>query len=44
VVFYDYECDIGDGWEDPQVYNDPPEKREAALKMGVNIIIWALEN
>jgi hypothetical protein len=44
VVFYDYECDIGDGWEDPQVYNDPPEKREAALKMGVNIITWALEN
>jgi hypothetical protein len=44
VVFYDYECDIGDGWEDPQVYNDPPEKREAALKMGVNIITWVLEN
>jgi hypothetical protein len=44
VVFYDYESDIGDGWEDPQVYNDPPEKREAALKMGVNIITWVLEN
>ncbi|MGB8658483.1 MAG: DUF4159 domain-containing protein [Candidatus Zixiibacteriota bacterium] len=44
VVFFDYESDIGDGWEDPQVHNDPPEKREAALKMGVNIITWVLEN
>jgi hypothetical protein len=44
VVFFDWESDIGDGWEDPQVHNDPQEKREAALKMGVNIITWALEN
>ncbi|MDP3025251.1 MAG: DUF4159 domain-containing protein [candidate division Zixibacteria bacterium] len=44
VAFYVYESDIGDGWEDPQVHNDPPEKREAALKMGVNIITWVLEN
>jgi hypothetical protein len=44
VVFFAYESDIGDGWEDPQVHNDPPEKREAALKMGVNIITWALSN
>lgn len=42
VVFYTYESDIGDGWEDPQVHNDPPEKREAALRMGVNIITWAM--
>jgi hypothetical protein len=44
VVFFVYESDIGDGWEDPQVHNDPQEKREAALKMGVNIITWVLEN
>jgi hypothetical protein len=44
VVFFVYESDIGDGWEDPQVYDDPPEKREAALKMGTNIIIWSLLN
>jgi len=44
VVFYVYESDISDGWEDPQVHNDPPEKREQALKMGVNIITWVLEN
>jgi len=42
VVFYTYECDLGDGWEDPDVHNDPPEKREAALKMGVNIVVYSL--
>ena len=42
MVFYAYESDIGDGWEDPQVHNDPPEKREQALKMGVNILIYAI--
>jgi len=42
VVFYTYECDLGDGWEDPEVHNDPPEKREAALKMGVNIVVYTL--
>ncbi len=42
VVYYLYQSDIGDGWEDPQVHNDPPEKREAALKMGMNILAYAL--
>jgi len=42
VVYYTYESDLGDGWEDPQVHNDPPEVRLAALRMGVNIIIYAL--
>jgi len=42
AVFYVYESDIGDGWEDPEVHKDPPEKREAALKMGTNVIIYAL--
>ncbi len=41
VVFYDYECDLGDGWEDPQVHNDPEAKHIAALKMGANIIQFA---
>jgi hypothetical protein len=44
VVFYTYECDLGDGWEDPDVHNDPPEKREQAIKMGINIIIYSLMN
>lgn len=42
VLYYVYESDVGDGWEDPQVHHDPPEKREAALKMGMNILTYAL--
>ena len=42
VVFYTYESNLGDGWADPEVHNDPPEVREKALKMGVNILIYAL--
>ena len=38
VVFYDYECDLGDGWEDPEVHHDSQEKHLQALKMGANII------
>jgi len=38
VCFYDFECDLGDGWESPEVHNDSPEKREEALEMGANII------
>ncbi len=38
VCFYDYECDLGDGWEDPDVHKDSLEKRTKALQMGANII------
>lgn len=38
VCFYDFECDLGDGWEDPAVHNDSRENREKALQMGANII------
>jgi len=38
VLLYTYETDLGDGWEDPEVHKDPEEKRQAALKMGANII------
>ena len=41
VVFYSYQSDLGDGWEDPEVHHDTPEKREAALKMGVNLFAYA---
>ncbi len=44
VVFFDFECDLGDGWEDPTVHNDPEDKRLQALKMGANIVQYALEN
>lgn len=43
-VFFDYESDIGDGWEDQEVYNDPPEKHLAALRMGANLLVYALTN
>ena len=42
VVVYTYETDLGDGWEDPDVHEDPPEVREDALRMGVNIFLYAL--
>ncbi|MGN6646516.1 MAG: DUF4159 domain-containing protein [Cytophaga sp.] len=42
VVFYTYECDLGNGWEDKQVYNDPEEIRIKALQMGSNIVSYAL--
>lgn len=42
MVYYTYETNISDGWANPEVHNDPPEKREAALRMGTNIIIYAL--
>ena len=38
VCFFNYESDIGDGWEDPQVHKDPEEKRQQALQMGANIV------
>ena len=41
AVFYDYQCDLGDGWEDFEVHKDPPEKHEAALRMGVNLFAYA---
>jgi hypothetical protein len=41
VCFYDFECDLGDGWEDSEVHNDSEENRLKALKMGANIIQYA---
>lgn len=43
VAFYSYESDLGDGWEDAAVHNDPPEIRAAALQMGSNIVQFAFE-
>lgn len=42
VLYYTYQTDLGDGWEDADVHNVPAAKREAALQMGVNIIAYAL--
>ncbi len=41
VCFYDYECDLGDGWEDQEVHNDSDEARTKALQMGANIIAYS---
>lgn len=40
VCFYDYECDLGDGWESYEVHKDSPDAHEKALKMGANIISY----
>jgi len=42
VCFYDHECDLGDGWEDYQVHRDPEEVRLEALRMGANLIRYAM--
>jgi hypothetical protein len=41
VCFYSYECDLGNGWEDQAVYNDPESVRLAALRMGANLLQYA---
>ncbi len=40
VVFYSFESDLGNGWEDKRIHNDPEEKRQQALKMGANILAY----
>ncbi len=44
VLLFTFESDLGDGWEDVNVHNDPEEVRLKALKMGANIIKYAFEN
>ncbi len=40
VVYYDFECDLGDGWENPEIHNDSESARQKALKMGANLISY----
>lgn len=44
VLVYTYETDLGDGWEDPEVNNDPLEVRQKALKMGANLMSYIFSN
>ena len=44
AVLYTYEADLGDGWEDPHVHDNPETRRRAALEMGANIAVWALSH
>lgn len=41
-VLFTFDCDLGDGLEDEEVHHDPPERREAALRMATNIVHYAL--
>tara|TARA_B110000977_G_scaffold94058_1_gene124389 strand:- start:1131 stop:1775 length:645 start_codon:yes stop_codon:yes gene_type:complete len=44
MLLYTYESDLGDGWEDPEIHNDPESVRLKALRMGANIVKYAFEN
>jgi len=44
VLLFTFESDLGDGWEDPEVHNDPEDTRQKALQMGANIIQYAFKN
>ena len=44
IIFYDYESDLSDGWEDAEIHNNPKEIRMKALKMGSNIIEYAFKH
>jgi hypothetical protein len=43
-LYYTYESNPSDGWDDPEVHNDPSEKREEALRFGTNLVVWSLMN
>ena len=42
VVLYTFDCDIGNGIEDAGIYDDPPEKRQAALRFAINVATYAV--
>lgn len=44
VCFYNFECDLGDGWENPEIHKDSPDKRLKALQMGANIVKYSFIN
>lgn len=43
VLLFTFESDLGDGWEDPAVHNDPEEVRQKALQMGANIVQYVFK-
>jgi hypothetical protein len=44
VVYYTFESNPSDAWNDTSVHGDPPAKREEALRFGTNVVVWALTN
>ncbi|TMU56164.1 DUF4159 domain-containing protein [Flagellimonas algicola] len=44
LLLFTFESDLGDGWEDPSVHNDPEQVRLKALQMGANIVEYAFKS
>jgi hypothetical protein len=44
VIYYSYESDLGNGWEDQRIHNEPEAKRLEAFKMGANLIAYCMTN
>jgi len=44
VVFFSFDCDLGDGLEDEEIHHDPPDKREAAVRTALNIVHYVLSH
>ena len=44
ILLFTFESDLGDGWEDQEVHNDPEDVRQKALKMGANIMKYVFIN
>lgn len=42
VVYYTYETNPSDGWADPEIHHDTPERREQAFRIGTNVVVYAL--
>jgi hypothetical protein len=42
AVYYSYSSDLGNGWEDPETYHDSPALHESALRMGINLFVYAV--
>jgi hypothetical protein len=44
AVYYSFQSDLGDGWEDASVHGDPAAVRKAALQMGVNLFVYVMSS
>ena len=44
ALYYSFQSDLGDGWEDASVHGDPATVREEALRMGVNLFVYVISS
>ncbi len=42
AVYYSFSSDLGNGWEDVETYHDSPALHESALRMGINLFVYAV--